>query len=332
MKRGLLKLFILALTGVVVITAVGCGRSRARPEKPDKNAAFAANQRAAKTAFESGGYRQAADMYRSALRKALITGDTALIADIRYNLAVSLLQLYEYDTALGLIVQARQELEQDGMKVPPDLPMLEAVLLYRIGRIEDARDAALRIVRLRPPPSLVVRMKTIFLLGLIAGDQKDPGQLSQSIASLRQAPPGMFTADIYELQGRLSFMKKEWRQAAAHFENAARIRRENAGLYRMQIALALAAEAYGREGRTDLSALRYLQAGRGAALAGDRNNARIWLTKSAHLFDHTGDDVHAAEARFYLSRPLEEPAPPNPAPPDPTLPEKDFYLPDTHIR
>ena len=152
--------------------------------------------------------------------------------------------------------------------IPADILLLEATLLYRLDRQEEARRLTDQILTASNPPSAAVKSKAHFLLGLMAVRRGDTHQIRQEIVALGEpATPGL-QADREELVGRLSMAEGNWNEAIEAFDRTAELRRENFDYSGMVNALAQAARACEQAGKFSEASKRYLRAGRSAARQG----------------------------------------------------------------
>ena len=129
---------IWGLAAVVLLTSVGCGSRQTAPQGPPVDRDLELTNRAARTAFENGRIQQAANLYRQTLERAYLRDDLSAVIDARYNLAVCLTLLQSDQEALELVVQAREELNRVDQAVPSDILLLEATILYRLGKLPEA--------------------------------------------------------------------------------------------------------------------------------------------------------------------------------------------------
>jgi tetratricopeptide (TPR) repeat protein len=258
--------------------------------------------RAARTAFDSGRIQQAANLYRQTLELAYVRDDPLAVNDARYNLALCLTLMDSDREALALVGQAHKELSQDNATVPSDILLLEATILFRLGRSQDAWRLSAEILKAVESTDPAVIGKTHFLRGLLATDRGDPVGIRREIESLANPNSAMQRADRQELNGHLLLIEQRADEAASAFDEAAAIRRQILDYRGMIQALAKAGEACERAGRPIPASRRYLRAGRSAALQGKSNQARIWLTRAAQLAERNSDESIAREARIQLTK------------------------------
>lgn len=292
------RYLLLSITVVVLIQ--GCASTPETTVAPTVDVELEAAKRMARFAFDNGDFEQAENIYRRALERAYVRNDTADILDGRYNLAVCLMALEAYPEAIQLVQQAKVDLVADNEKIPADLLLLDATLLFRSDQLQAALKTTDTILQRGHEISPVMRAKTHFLRGLIFDRRNDLPALDESIRSMGVPQIETLKSDLFELRGRLAMAEKDWDRAVLLLDEASRLRRQDLDYRRMVISQALAAKAIENEGKKEAAASRYLQAGRSAALNGDRTNARIWLTRAALLFDGLGNETAAAESRSLL--------------------------------
>jgi tetratricopeptide (TPR) repeat protein len=294
--------FMGLLLAVAVLFLGGCGSSSAVQKGPAGDRDLEHYNRAAEQAFELGKLEQAAIYYRKAMARAYVGDDSEAVIDAQYNLAVCLMKLQSYDDALGLVQQAKLETVRAGQTGSADYLLLEATILQLTEDWEQAWNISDRILASTPPASAIIQSKTHFLRGLIANRQGDTDILRAEIVSLGEPKEFQLRADRWELLGYLAMAEHNWSEAVAGFDEAAKLRRETLDYRPMVRALALAGEASERAGRAKAAAVRYLRAGRSAALQGDDDHARSWLIRAERLANQAGDDPIAQESRAFLKQ------------------------------
>lgn len=309
-SSGLVRGLTRGLTAVVLVISIGCSSRQTAPQGPAVDKELERTNRAARTAFETGQTRQAANLYRQALEQAHMRDDLAAAIDAGYNLAVCLSLLQSDREALAVVLQAREDLSRAGQPVPTDILLLEATTLYRLDRSQEAWQLTDRILKDGDSIPAAVRSKTHYLRGLISNKHDDPQKLQAEIAALAQSDSAVIRADREELIGYFALTERRWDKAVLAFDETAAIRRKLLDYRGMTSALAKAGEACERSGRFVPAAKRYLRAGRSAALQGYPDRAQPWLNRAVLLAEQGGDESIAREARFQLARLAEErPAP-----------------------
>ena len=97
-------------------------------------------------------------------------------------------------------------------------------------------------------------------------------------------------------------MERRWNEAVLAYDEAADLRRLMLDYRGMVKVLARAGEANERAGRLVPASRRYLRAGQSAALQGDTEQARMWLTRAAALAEQGDDENIAREAHQHLDQ------------------------------
>ena len=290
------------LLAIFLLILSGCRAASPVNDQSIEDKAIETANRAARKAFEKGQYQQAAKFYQTALKNAYIRGDGDAIENARYNLSICLMELQRYPEALEQVVQSQKEMKLMGTDISLDHMLLEATILYRSNRLDDAWQVTSALLLHQQMESSVVRMKTYFLRGLIASDRGNVQMLKKTIASMGDPSSEFLKADYLELRGRLAMALNKWQEAAAYLAASVKLRRKHLNYRRMRIALALSAQANAKSHRYTTAILHYFQAGRSAALAGEIENAREWLTRSLELSRQRGLENISAEAQYYLSQ------------------------------
>jgi len=285
---------------VLLITAGGCGSSRVVQKGPGVDENLTRLNRSARIAFDNGQLEQAANLYHQALKRAYLRDDRKAVVDAQYNLAVCMLELRSYDKALVWVHQAQNELVRGEESVTADILFLEAAILFRTGQLDKAWQITDQVLSASEGPPATVESKIHFLRGLIADKRGDTNQLRKEINDLNSfAGPGL-KADREELSGRLAMAENNWDAAIQAFDSTTRLRREDLDYGKMAQALALAAEACDRAGKTSDASKRYFRAGRSAALQGINQDAIKWLERAEQLAGQAGDEPLKQEVRSYL--------------------------------
>jgi len=284
---------------LILIGGVGCSSSQIEQSRAEVDEEFERMNRAARTAFDYGRFRQAADLYNQALERAYVLDDVNAIVDTQYNLAVCLAGLNSYVEALERVNQSKAELARTNQNIPADILLLEATIVFRMGKLDDAWQLTDKILLYPSRLSEAVQSKTHFLRGLIAGERYDINQLRQEIASLGEPSTVGLRADREELVGRLAMAESNWNEAIEAFDRTAELRQDDFDYSEMANALALAAWACEQAGKLSEASKRYLRAGRSAARQEENRDALNWLNRAEQLAGEAGDEPTAKQARAY---------------------------------
>ncbi len=293
------------LLAAVILVFGGCGSSAQVQKGPAIDEDLERFNHAAQLAFENGRLQQAASFYRKALERAYIRDDFKAVLDAQYNMATCLINLQSYAEAFEVIQQAKAEMAMAGYSREVDFLLLEATVLHLREDLDAAWKITDQILAATPRASSIMQGKTYFLRGLIANKQGNTDRLSEAIVSMGQPNLPVLRADRFELVGHLAMAKQRWEEAIQAFEAATDLRREARDYRGMVKALALAAEASEKAGYADKASVRYLRAGRSAALQGQFDDAWNWLNQAQQIASSAGEAQIVQEAFIYL-RELQE--------------------------
>ena len=305
LRPGYLVWRIGLLLAIATLVLAGCGSSAPLQKGPLIDEDLERFNRAAQQAYDSGRLQQAVSFYQKALERAYIRDDYRAVLDAQYNMAVCLINLQSYAQASEVIQQAKTEMAMAGQRAAADFLLLEATVLYLREDSDAARAITDQILDASPPASSIVQSKTHFLRGLIANKKGDTDKLREAIASMGQPNLLQLCADRHELSGHLALLEQEWEKAIEAFETAAELRREAFDYRGMVKALALAGKASEKAGHANEAAIRYLRAGRSAALQGQFDHAFNWLNQAEQIAKSAGEVQIVQKARVYL-RELQE--------------------------
>ena len=288
------------LLAIAVFVFGGCGSSAPVQKGPAIDEDLERFNRAAQQAFESGRLQQAVSLYRKALNRAYIRDDFRAVLDAQYNMAVCLINLQSFAEAFEVIQQAKNEMAMAGSGREPDFLLLEATVLHLRENSDAAWNMTDEILAAMPPASSIVQIKTHYLRGLIASQQGNTDRLREAIGSIGQPDLPLLRADRHELLGHLAIAEQNWNEAFSAFEAATDLRREALDYRGMIKSIALAAKASEKAGHAAEASVRYLRAGRSAALQGQFDDALNWLNLAEQTASNAGEAQIVQEARIYL--------------------------------
>jgi tetratricopeptide (TPR) repeat protein len=288
------------LLAIAVLVFGGCGSSASVQKGPAIDEELERFNRAAQQAFESGRLQQAVAFYRQALNRAYIRDDFRAVLDAQYNMAICLINLQSYAEAFEVIQQAKTEMVMAANSREPDFLLLEATVLHRRQDSDAAWKITDQILSATPQASSIVQSKTHFLRGLIASQQGNTDRLREAIVSIGQPDLPLLRADRHELLGQLAMAEQNWAEAVNAFEAATDLRRKARDYRGMVKCLALAGKASEKAGDAGEAAVRYLRAGRSAALQGQFDDALNWLKQAEQIAKSAGEEQIVQEARIYL--------------------------------
>ena len=292
--------FVVLSLAFLILTINGCGSKHNKTAVAPENEVLQSLNHLARSTFGKGQYKQAVLIYQRVLDMAYVRNDLPVILDTRYNLAICLMELERYPEAINLVTQIHEDLLIRDKKTPPDVLLLEATIFYRNDQVDDSWGITGNILSINASLSPLIRAKTYYLRGVISSGKNDIAGIRQSIANYGQPGLVMDVADKTELEGRLAMAENNWNKASIDFDKVTDLRRQNYDYRRMANSLALSAAACEKAGRTEAAAVKYLQAGRSAALKGSKPKSQKWLNQAALLFDKIGKEALAAEAKSFL--------------------------------
>ena len=293
------------LLAIALLVFGGCGTSAPVQKGPAIDEDLERFNRAAQQAFDNGRLQQAVSFYQKALDRAYIRDDFRAVLDAQYNMAMCLINLQSYAEAFEVIQQAKTEMAIAGQSLAADFLLLEATVLHLREDSDAAWKITEQILAATPQASSIVQSKTHFLRGLIASKQGDTDKLREAIVSIGQPNLPQLRADRHELLGHLAMAEQHWDEAINAFEAATEARREDRDYRGMVKALALAGKASEKAGHADEASIRYLRAGRSAALQGQFDHALNWLNRAEQIARSAGEEQIVLKARVYL-RELQE--------------------------
>ena len=278
---------------------IACAPNKPAEEIPAADDRMERTNRVAQIAFQSGRYAQAASLYRKVAELAYERDDISGAVDAQYNAAVCLVRLERVDEADALLQRTKAELDRADRAEPAELRLLEATVLYRQRRYQEAWALTGEIIANLPESQAAHRAQ--FLRGLIAADQDDQARLRMVMADIGASDDDRLKADQLELAGHLAFLEERYDASVADFAESARLRSAVSDYRGTVRALAKAGEAAEAAGRPSQASVHYLRAGRSALHQGARERAYDLLTRARTLADQAGDAETAREAQIYLS-------------------------------
>ena len=278
---------------------IACAPNKPAEEIPAADNRMERTNRVAQIAFQSCRYAQAASLYRKVAELAYEHDDISGAVDAQYNAAVCLVRLERVDEADALLQRTKAELDRADRAEPAELRLLEATVLYRQRRYQEAWALTGEIIANLPESQAAHRAQ--FLRGLIAADQDDEARLRMVMADIGASDDDRLKADRLELAGHLAFLEERYDASVADFAESARLRSAVSDYRGTVRSLAKAGEAAEAAGRPSQASVHYLRAGRSALHQGARERAYDLLTRARTLADQACDAETAREAQIYLS-------------------------------
>jgi tetratricopeptide (TPR) repeat protein len=255
----------------------------------------------ARAAFRQGAVIQAEKLYERVLNRAYIRDDLTAIVDAKYNLGVCRLRLRRYESALATALSAERDAIGIGDRPLADILLMEAQILYRMGKEDDAWDISEKLIkRIRLIPQEISAMLH-GLRGRIACKRGDIPKAREELGAMGEVNADQLLAERAELIGCIQFQEGAFQTAAGAFDDAVSFHRKSLHYALMAEALARAGKAYEQSGEAETAANRFLRAGRSAQLQEMAKEAVQWLTLASALAKHAGNLVIAKEADRRLS-------------------------------
>lgn len=287
---------------LLVVAAIlgGCATGKTVEEMPAIDDRLERTSRVAHIAFQQGQYASAATLYRQVAELAYERDDVDAAVNAHYNAAVCLVRLDRVEEADELLRRTKAELERAGRSQPLEVRLLEATILYRQQRYQEAWALTDAIIA-KGPDSQAAR-RSQFLRGLIAAAEKDATRLRAAMAELDVTTDDRLMADRVELSGHLARIEERYDDSVAAFDQAARLRSAGSDYRGTVRALASAGEAAEAGGRPSLASVHYLRAGRSALHQGALGRAQDLLIRARTLAEAAGDADTAREAQIYLDQ------------------------------
>ena len=287
-----------AVALLLALALTGCS-STPEPEEQPATERQSLN-RSAQLAFSQGQYAQAATLYEATLDEALIEDQPEAIIDARFNLALSLTYLGDYQSAMDQVTQADAERLRRALGPDPELQLLRATIHYRAGEADTAQGLLEPLLRDPTiPPGTAA--KAHFVAGLIAADRGDAVSIRRHLNALPAEDAQGGIADRLELEGHLAGISGQTDHALRLFDQSILLRsleRDFRGMTRMLAAAGALAE---QAGRTALAGSYLLRAGRSAAQRAEPD-ARAWLERARDLGKRAGDTALVLEAEATLNQ------------------------------
>ncbi len=293
MNRGVLPIVVAA--GILA----GCAAGTHAPAPTAQDPRIEGARRVAALAFAQGRHDQAVQLYARALEFAQARDDGRALGDLGHDLAVVQLRRGDATASLAAAAAARAELLRHGLPAFPELALVEAVALHRLGRPRDAEALAGELAH----DGAATGRRARFLIGLIAAERGDATGLAAARAGLVPDADPEWRADDTELAARAAALGGDHRAARTAFAACIDLRRETRDYPGMARALAAAAASAQAMGERDEAAALYLRAGRSMVLSGGgATRAEAWLSEAERLATQSGNravlaDIAALRAR-----------------------------------
>lgn len=275
--------FPYSLTAFLWLTA--CGVSQKEPPKDDP---LQRTMDVAKQGVFYNRLQQAEIDYKKAYQYALTRDDERDIENVGYNLAVVQLDMNKLQTTYTTIQAVRNELYLRNAMSSPQLDLVEAAVLYRLHR----ENEALRLLQNAVQTSQEdIQERAYFFMGLIAKDQNNMALLSESVQRLDQIflnnkhakKEESWKADQGELHAWLAYKNGKYDEAittAQFVETSRRQQIEYRGMVRALVIQAMSDQA---KGNLQQAAQLYIRAGKSARFLKEYTDAKRYLSQAIAL-------------------------------------------------
>ncbi len=291
---------VLMMAGITICLSYCVPMNVTKPEVREDDRLEQLNN-SARAAFTQGAISQAEKLYERVLKRAYIRDDLPAIVDAKYNLGVCRLRLRRYELALATVLSAEQDAAGIGDQPLADILLMEAQLLYRMGKEDDAWHIVEKLVKeIQFIPQETSAMLHA-LRGRIACKRGDIHTAREELAAMGEVNADQLLAERAELIGCIALKEGEFQTASGAFDEAADFHRKALHYVLMAEALNRAGTAYEQSGEPGTAANRFLRAGRSAQLQEMAEEAIQWLTLASTLARHAGNTDIAEEADRRLS-------------------------------
>ena len=291
---------VLMVAGITMCLSYCVPKSLPKPEFREDERLEQLNN-SARAAFRQGAITQAEKLYERVLKRAYIRDDLPAIVDAKYNLGVCRLRLRRYELALATARSAKRDSVGMGDQPLADILLMEAQILYRMGKEDDAWHIGENRVKEIPFIPQETSAMLHALRGRIACKRGDIHTAREELGAMGEVNADHLLAERAELIGCIALKEGEFQTATRAFDEAATFHRKVLHYAPMAEALARAGMAYEKSGELGMAAHRFLRAGRSAQLQEMREEAIQWLTQASALARHAGNLEIAEEADQRLS-------------------------------
>lgn len=271
------------LTGFLFLAACGVTQN-----DPPRDEPLQRTMDVAKQGVFYNRLKQAEINYLKSYQFALTRDDQNDIENAGYNLAVVQLDMNNKQKAYETVQAVRNELYIRDEKNSPQLDLVEAAILYRLHR----QDEALRLLQNAVQTSQDdIRERAYFFIGLIANDQNNISLLVKASQKLDQLilkdknarKEDSWKADQGELHALLNYRNGKYDDAITTSRFVEVSRRQQIEYRAMVRALVIQAMAYESKGDRIQAANLYIRAGKSARFLKEYTDAKNYLYKAVAL-------------------------------------------------
>lgn len=262
-----------------------CGVSQNEPPKDDP---LERTMNVAKQGVYYNRLKQAEINYKKSYQYALTRDDRDDIKNAGYNLAVVQLDMNQLQQAYDTIRKVHNDLYIRNDDNSPELDLVEAAILYRLHRENDA----LRLLQNAEKTNQDdIQERAYFFMGLIAKDQNNLSLLVENSQKLDQIfknnkkayKEESWKADQGELHAWLAYKNGKYDEAITTAQYVEVNRRQQIEYRAMVRALVIQAMANRAKGNAKQAANLLLRAGKSSALLKDYSDAKSYLSQVMNL-------------------------------------------------
>lgn len=283
----------LPMVGTAVLAmflVCACAKTKQAELASGADPQIASDVKAARAAYESGGFLRAARYYELALARARALDHSEEIARNAYNAAACELKAGRPAEAASLLVEAEREFRASGMNPEPVL-VLRSTAAAALGRHDEA--SVLASNALAAAKTDAERFDVLMLQFDLAYQRGDTGSAIE-LARLagrsahNTGSKGM-RAGSAGAEGRVALLKKEPKAAAGRFDRSAELWREAGNIREMAAMLRAAGEAWMAAGQPAEAGERQYRAARSFFGQNERQAALACVEAAFKAADAAGD-------------------------------------------
>lgn len=253
----------LPILGTVLLLAGACSKTKPAEVVSGADPQIASDVKAARAAYESGGFLRAARYYELALSRARAMDHSEEIARNAYNAAACYLQAGRAAEAEPLLLEAEREFRASGMSVEPVL-VLRSTAAAATGRHAEAASLASNALAAASSDSERFDVQMLqFDQAVQRGDVAAATALAKAAGrSAHNTGSVSHRAGAASAEGRLAALQKDFKLAANRFDRAAELWKDVGNLCDMASMLRAAGGAWADLGEPAAAAERYYRAAR----------------------------------------------------------------------
>ncbi|MCA1810160.1 MAG: hypothetical protein ABR497_06515 [Kiritimatiellia bacterium] len=282
--------WLLGLCAAMALAA-GC---RTPPPPPRIDPVIERHVANARNAYGADMTERAADYFKQALDRAHLLGDTGEIARNAYNLAVCLSRMKEWSAARTAWEEADWAFRESGHR-PSELMLLQVRIARGAGRADVARQLAAAYLEQHPDGRRADTRRAEFqaLLAAMLCDAQDYQSAADLLSTVdpSEINDKLVLADLEQTRARIARQRQTPREAAAAFDQAARLYQTTGQFNAMADCLADAARMHAALGEPGAAAERFYRAALSMRQQARPQEAMDLLELALPLAEHAGDEV-----------------------------------------